>query len=116
MPIFYPDILEQKTEPRTFTYGEKDVMLYALGIGMGRDPMDERELPFVYEKALKVAPTAATVLAAGAARQAGAQAVEQKPGLRVSQLNYLMVVHGEQKVELHKPLPISGSFTAQGRT
>ncbi|MDB5441685.1 MAG: 3-alpha,7-alpha, 12-alpha-trihydroxy-5-beta-cholest-24-enoyl-CoA hydratase, partial [Phenylobacterium sp.] len=42
--------------------------------------------------------------------------VEQKPGLRVSQLNYLMVVHGEQKVELHKPLPISGSFTAQGRT
>ncbi|MDB5417208.1 MAG: 3-alpha,7-alpha, 12-alpha-trihydroxy-5-beta-cholest-24-enoyl-CoA hydratase [Phenylobacterium sp.] len=116
MPIFYPDILEQKTEPRTFTYGEKDVMLYALGIGMGRDPMDERELPFVYEKALKVAPTAATVLAAGAGRQAGAQAVEQKPGLRVSQLNYLMVVHGEQKVELHKPLPISGSFTAQGRT
>ena len=116
MPIFYPDILEQKTEPRTFTYGDKDVMLYALGIGMGRDPMDERELPFVYEKALKVVPTAATVLAAGAGRRAGAQAVEQKPGLRVSQLNYLMVVHGEQKVELHKPLPLTGSFTAQGRT
>lgn len=116
MPIFYPDILEQKTEPRTFTYGDKDVMLYALGIGMGRDPMDERELPFVYEKVLKVVPTAATVLAASAGRRAGAQAVEQKPGLRVSQLNYLMVVHGEQKVELHKPLPLTGSFTAQGRT
>jgi acyl dehydratase len=27
-----------------------------------------------------------------------------------------MVVHGEQKVELHKPLPTSGTFTAQGRT
>ena len=93
MPIYYPDILEQKTEPRTFTYGDKDVMLYALGVGMGRDPMDERELPFVYEKDLKVVPTAATVLAAGAGRRA-AQAVEQKPGLRVSQLNYLMVVHG----------------------
>jgi acyl dehydratase len=116
MPIYYPDILEQKTEPRTFTYGDKDVMLYALGIGMGRDPMDERELPFVYEKVLKVVPTAATVLAAGAGRRAGAQAVEQKPGLRVSQLNYLMVVHGEQKVELHKPLPLTGSFTAQSRT
>ena len=37
MPIFYPDILNQKTAPRTFTYGDKDVMLYALGVGMGRD-------------------------------------------------------------------------------
>jgi acyl dehydratase len=115
MPIYYPDILEQKTEPRTFTYGDKDVMLYALGVGMGRDPMDERELPFVYEKALKVVPTAATVLAAGAGRRA-AQNVEQKEGVRVSQLNYLMVVHGEQKVELHKPLPTTGSFTATSRT
>jgi acyl dehydratase len=115
MPIYYPDILEQKTEPRTFTYGDKDVMLYALGVGMGRDPMDERELPFVYEKALKVVPTAATVLAAGAGRRA-AQNVEQTSGLRVSQLNYLMVVHGEQKVELHKPLPTTGSFTATSRT
>jgi acyl dehydratase len=116
MPIYYPDILEQKTEPRTFTYGDKDVMLYALGVGMGRDPMDERELPFVYEKDLKVVPTAATVLAAAAGRRASGAGVEQKPGLRVSQLNYLMVVHGEQKVELHKPLPTSGSFTAQSRT
>jgi acyl dehydratase len=115
MPIYYPDILEQKTEPRTFAYGDKDVMLYALGIGIGRDPMDDRELPFVYEKDLKVVPTAATVLAAGAGRRA-AQNVEQKPGLRVSQLNYLMVVHGEQKVELHKPLPVTGSFTATSHT
>lgn len=115
MPIYYPDILEQKTEPRTFTYGDKDVMLYALGIGMGRDPMDERELPFVYEKGLKVVPTAATVLAAGARRAAGPTA-DQKPGLRVSELNRVMIVHGEQKVELHKPLPATGSFTATSRT
>ncbi|HEX3699149.1 MAG TPA: MaoC/PaaZ C-terminal domain-containing protein [Phenylobacterium sp.] len=115
MTIYYPDILEQKTAPRTFTYGDKDVMLYALGIGMGRDPMDERELPFVYEKALKVVPTAATVLAAGAGRRAAASA-PQREGLRISELNYLMVVHGEQKVELHKPLPMTGSFTAQSRT
>ena len=62
MPIYYPDILEQRFEPRTFTYGDKDVMLYALGVGMGRDPMDEAELAFVYEKDLKVIPMAATVL------------------------------------------------------
>jgi acyl dehydratase len=115
MPIYYPDILEQKTEPRTFSYSDKDVMLYALGIGMGRDPMDERELPFVYEKDLKVAPTAVTVLA-GAAGSRPAQVAQAREGQRVSQLNYLMVVHGEQKVELHKPLPAAGSFTAASRT
>lgn len=113
MPIYYPDILEQKTEPRTFTYGDKDVMLYALGIGMGGDPMDERELPFVYEKDLRVVPTAATVLAAGGGRPKPAQ---QPEGLRVSQLNYLMVVHGEQKVELHKPLRPTGTYIAHSRT
>jgi len=113
MAIYYPDILDQKTEPRTFSYGDKDVMLYALGIGFGADPMNEDELAFVYEKNLKVVPTAATVLAAGAQRVA---ATSSKPGHRQSQINFLMVVHGEQKVELHKPLPASGTFTAESRT
>lgn len=113
MPIYYPDILDQKTEPRTFSYGDKDVMLYALGIGMGADPMNETELAFVYEKNLKVVPTAATVLAASAPR---APATSNKPGHRQSQINFLMVVHGEQKVELHKPLPAKGTFTTESRT
>ena len=117
MAIFYPDILDQKTAARTFTYGDKDVMLYALGVGMSHDPMDERELAFTYEKNLKVIPTAATVLASAMGRPArGEGQVEQKPGHRPSQINFLMVVHGEQKVELHKPLPTSGTFTAEGRT
>jgi len=117
MAIFYPDILDQRTAPRTFTYGDKDVMLYALGVGMSHDPMDERELAFTYEKNLKVIPTAATVLSSAMGRPArGEGQVEQKPGHRPSQINFLMVVHGEQKVELHKPLPTSGTFTAEGRT
>jgi acyl dehydratase len=115
MPIFYPDILNQKSEPRTFSYGDKDVMLYALGIGLGADPLDEKELPFVYERGLKVVPTAATVLAAGA-RAAPRSETADQPGHRVSQLNFLMVVHGEQKVELHRPLPAAGAFTSKSRT
>lgn len=113
MPIYYPDILDQGTKPRTFSYGDKDVMLYALGIGLGADPMDETELAFVYEKGLKVVPTAATVLAAGAGR---GEPLDPKPGHRPSQPNYLMLVHGEQKVELHRPLPTSGTFTTESRT
>jgi len=113
MPIYYPDILDQGTKPRTFSYGDKDVMLYALGVGLGADPMNETELAFVYEKNLKVVPTAATVLAAGAGR---GEPLPTKEGHRPSQPNYLMLVHGEQKVELHRPLPTSGTFTTESRT
>ena len=109
MPIYYPDILNQKTAPRTFTYGDKDVMLYALGIGLGADPMNETELAFVYEKGLKVVPTAATVLA-GRAR---GEPLPTKEGHRPSAPNFLMLVHGEQKVELHRPLPSSPEFTCR---
>jgi acyl dehydratase len=117
MPIFYPDILDQRTAARSFTYGDKDVMLYALGIGLGADPMGEKELPFVYESGLKVVPTAATVLSAANNRPAEGRASPQLPaGHRQSQMNFVMMVHGEQKVELHKPLPTSGTFTAEGRT
>jgi acyl dehydratase len=114
MPIYYPDILQQSSAPRTFGYGDKDVMLYALGIGLGADPLDARELAFVYEKGLKVVPTAATVLAARGRATRSEPALPE--GLRVSQINYLMVVHGEQKVELHRPLPAEGTFTAASRT
>jgi acyl dehydratase len=113
MPIYYPDILEQGTKPQTFSYGDKDVMLYALGVGMGADPMNEAELAFVSEKSLKVIPTAATVLAASARSY---EPLATKPGHRPSQPNYLMLVHGEQKVELHKPLPAAGTFTTENRT
>ena len=115
MAIFYPDILDQKTAPRTFSYGDKDVMLYALGVGLGQDPMNETELAFVYEKDLKVIPTAATVLSSGMRGTAG-PAPDMPAGHRPSQINFLMVVHGEQKVELHKPLPAQGTFTASSRT
>lgn len=116
MAIHYPDILDQRTAARSFSYGDKDVMLYALGIGLGADPMDEKELAFVYEKNLKVVPTAATVLATGGRAVEGRPEPTLPSGHRPSQINFLMMLHGEQKVELHKPLPVYGTFIAEGRT
>jgi acyl dehydratase len=115
MPIYYPDILEQGNHPRTFSYTDKDVMLYALGVGLGADPMNETELGFVYERGLKVVPTAATVLASTNGRP-DSEPLPHRPGHRESSINFLMVVHGEQKVKLHRPLPSSGTFTASTRT
>lgn len=114
MAIFYPDILAEGTAPVAFTYGDKDVMLYALGIGMGADPLDEKELPFVTEKALKVVPTAVTVLSSASGRGRG-EPLPVPEGHRESKPNFLMLVHGEQKIELHRPLPPTGTFTVESR-
>src|SRR5690349_3189201 len=108
MPIHYPDILQGRTGPWTFSYSDKDVMLYALGVGMGRDPLDPAELAFVYEKDLRVVPTAVTVLSMPA--DGRPMKVEFPAACRSSELNNELVVHGEEKVELHKPLPPSGTF------
>ena len=66
MPITTQDveeILNQKREELPGGYTDRDSLLYAVAIGMGRDPMDENELPYVCESVgNKVVPTAASVL------------------------------------------------------
>ena len=104
MPIAYPEILSLATEGQPYAWTDKDTMLYALGIGMGSDPMNLDELPFVYESGLKAVPTMATTVAWGAG-----------PGLGKLGINFLLVVHGEQKVEFHKPLPTEAAILASSR-
>ena len=114
MPIYYPDLLAEQAVPRRFSYTEKDVILYALSIGMGDDPLDRQELPFVYEKDLRVVPTAVTVLTK-ADFSPNLQNILEAPGQRRSNIKLETVLHGEQKIVLHRPLPASGSFTINER-
>lgn len=101
MPIDYPAVLGLRENGLRFTYTERDTMLYALAIGMGADPLNMAELPFVYEKGLRAIPTLATVIAWGA-------------GVSTARLglNQRMVLHGEEETILHKPLPPSGTIIA----
>ena len=103
MPIAYPAILDLKSEPETIFWKDKDAMLYALGVGLGSDPLDERELPFVYENGLKAVPTMATVLT----MTAGYSRLIAQSGI-----NFARVVHGEQAVTFHQPLPPEGEGEA----
>ena len=103
MPISYPAILDLKTDGQSFAWRDRETMLYALGIGMGADPLNMDELPFVYENNLKAVPTLATVVAWGAGPMG-------KTGI-----NYLMVVHGEQSVTFHKPMPTEAQIIADSR-
>jgi acyl dehydratase len=102
MAIAYPEILKLKSEGQKFSWSTKDSIIYALGVGLGADPMDETELAFVYEKDLKAVPTMAGVVAWGA--NAGDLGV-----------NFLLVVDGERKIEFHKPMAPSGEVTATNR-
>jgi acyl dehydratase len=100
MPIDYDDMMQSGASGLAARYDEKDVMLYALGVGMGRDPLDEKELPFVYENnGLKVVPTFASVISRGEAPPER-QRMPQK-----SNINFMMVVDGERRITIHKPLP-----------
>jgi acyl dehydratase len=86
------------------TYTAKDTMLYALGLGLGHDPMNEDELAFVYEKNLRALPTMACVLAQSRAWR------DQPTGI-----DWLKVVHGEQSFRIHKPLPATGTLIGKMR-
>lgn len=90
------------------TYGARDVMLYALSIGLGADPLDERALPFVFEGApggLRVLPTFSAVLG-----YPGFWAKEADSGI-----DWVRLVHGEQGLTLHRPLPAAGTVIGRSR-
>ena len=104
MPINYEQLMALKNLGQKYAYGDREVMLYAYGIGLGADPMDEKELAFVNEavlepRALKVVPTFASVAAWGSG-----------PG--EMNLNRVMVVDGERDITFHKPLPTARNIIA----
>lgn len=103
MAIHYERLMALKRDGDRFRYGDRETMLYALGVGMGRDPLNEDELPYVFEKgALKTVPSMASVLA-------------RVPLLKDCGYDYSKVLHGEQRLTLHRPLPQEGELIADSR-
>src|SRR5436305_9576258 len=104
MPINYDELMALKNLGQKYAYSDREVMLYAYGIGLGADPLDEKELAFVNEacatpRALKVVPTFASVAAWGAG-----------PG--EMNLNRVMVVDGEREITFHRPFATAAHITA----
>ncbi|MET0907430.1 MAG: MaoC/PaaZ C-terminal domain-containing protein, partial [Tardiphaga sp.] len=98
------ELMDLKNIGLHYAWTDRDVMLYAYGIGMGADPMNETELAFVNEgtftpRPLKVVPTFASVAAWGSG-----------PG--DMKLNRVMVVDGERDITFHKPMPVEAKITA----
>lgn len=93
----FPDIVH--------SYDERDVMLYALGVGMGADPADERELEFVYERNLKVLPSMAAIIGSP-----GTWYRDSSSGIAWEHM-----LHAEQDIRLFGSLPISGQLIGRNR-
>jgi acyl dehydratase len=84
----------------TYEYTDRDLMLYALGVGA-----TTKDLPFVYEKSLQVLPTFAVI-----------PAFPALAGLaRVLEFNPMMVLHGEQRIDLRAPIPTKGKLTTNAK-
>ncbi|MDG4863714.1 MaoC/PaaZ C-terminal domain-containing protein [Streptomyces sp. T-3] len=90
-------------EPRStdVAWDHKDIQLYHLGLGAGIPATDPDELRYTLESKLHVLPSFATVAGGGMAAAGGLSA----PGIDV---NLAHVLHGGQKVTLHRPIPVQG--------
>jgi hypothetical protein len=114
MPITLQDVEEAlKRQPETVPggYTDRDSLLYAVAIGMARDPLDAKELEYTCETVGdRVVPTAGTVLAR--ARRAAPGAM----GSLLSKMNFALMLHGEQRLTVHKPIPRAAELRIRERT
>lgn len=104
VPIDYKKLKAWPFADIEHAYSARDTILYALGLGCGSDPTDAEDLRFVYEDGLRALPTLAVVLG--------------YPGFWLKDpatgVDWRRVLHGEQGLLLHAPLPAAG--TVIGRT
>lgn len=105
MPLDYATVKDWRFDEVRQRYDQKDTMLYALGIGLGQDPEDTRQLRYVYEEGLQAFPTMGVVLA-----YPGFWVRDPRTGI-----DWVKVVHGEQRLTVHAPLPASGMVVSSTR-
>ena len=93
------DAVGEKIGPISKEYTWKDAVLYALGVGAGFS-----DLHYCYEKDLKVIPSFAITTLYESMPQA----------LSLTNVNLAGILHGEQELVFHNPIPPSGTMTIEG--
>ncbi|HLG67394.1 MAG TPA: MaoC/PaaZ C-terminal domain-containing protein [Acidimicrobiales bacterium] len=103
------DVVGRESPPVERSWDSKDALLYAVGVGAGaEDPLDGRELKYTTENSIdveqRVLPTFAVIIAGGGADFRA-----------IGEINMANLVHGEQSIVLHRPIPVSGTVRNTGK-
>jgi acyl dehydratase len=95
-----PNAVGSQGEPVHVSWTSKDCLLYAVGIGAGTD-----ELAFTTENTngveQRVFPTFPVVIGWGHGSPMG----------KIGSFNPALLVHGQQSVTVHRPMPVEGAAT-----
>ena len=105
MPI-NPNAAGSIGEPSEFSWTSKDSLLYALGVGAGSSDPTGFELEFTTENSNGITQTAlpTQVVVMGGGRTPG-----------FGDFNPMFLLHAEQRITLHQPLPAEGTAVATGK-
>lgn len=99
-------VLARRFEPVLQAWDARDAALYALALGIGSDPLDDDELPYVFEgRGLRTVPSLCVTLGWPAFWQ-------DDPATGI---DWVHILHGEQHVQMHRALPVQGQVRATHR-
>ncbi len=108
MPIDVEKARGAEIAPTEGSWTQDDVILYHLGIGAGMGkPTDSKELEYTYERNLKTLPSFGVVPVFGFLG-----AMTSVPGIDI---NFALVLHGEQEIQIHRPIPVAAEIASKGR-
>ena len=107
MPIDIDKALGAELPEGTSSWGPDAVILYHLGVGAGVPPTEPGELAYTYEQNLKVLPSFGVVPVFGTL-----MGILNAPGM---QINPMMILHGEQDLQIHKPIPTQATATHRAK-
>lgn len=105
--INYDALMAREFPTIEHSYTTKDSILYALGLGLGTDPLNPSHLRATYERAVDFGALPAMVNVIG---YPGFWAMEPDTGL-----TWQKILHGEQSLTMHAPLPAEGTIVGNNR-
>lgn len=103
MAIDYDHLMGIEIPEVRQSYTYRDTLLYALSLGLGSDPLNERHLPYVYEQNQQCLPSFGTTLG--------------HPGFWLKQMDtgvdWVKLVHAQQELIIHQTLPVAADIIGE---